>query len=337
MNGSVGNHAGSPVSESRPGEDPQYRHGAAVVSSREELVAVALPYLEEGLRAGDLTVLSCPPDTVELLRRELREPATALVDDTGLSLIGARPPDVFSHVREYAERARAEQRPRLRVLAESRAEPGPERWREEMRVDAVFNEVMAQLPVMAVCLYDRERMPDELVTSAALTHPRLLTAAGWVTSDFFESPASFVRGLPVPRAAMEDGPSVYAVDDAPSLPHLRHALGGALDAHVGDPDLRDDLHLALSEVAANAFRHGRRPVSARLWTDGLCMICTISDGGTSFDDPLAGFVPAHGYDLSRGGMGLWLARKLWDHVDLISHARGFTVRLSTTLANSALP
>lgn len=61
------------------------------------------------------------------------------------------------------------------------------------------------------------------------------------------------------------------------------------------------------------------------------MICTITDSGTTFDNPLAGFIPAHGFDLGRGGMGLWLARKLFDHVDLFPGPTGFTVRLSTTL------
>ena len=337
MDGTVGNQPGSPVPMSGLSDDHQYRHGAAVVDTHEEMLAVALPFLEEGLRAGELTVLSCPADTVELLRRELGSTATALVDDAGLSLIGARPPDVFAHVRQYAERAHAEQRPRVRVFAESVVGSGAERWREEMRVDAVFNEVMAHVPVTAVCLYDRQRMPDDVVTSAALTHPQLLTAEGWTGNDSFQPALAFVRGLPLLREPMEDGPPVYAIDDAPTLSELRHALGAVLEVHVPDPDLREDMHLALSEVAANAFRHGRRPVSARLWTDRVRMVCTISDSGTAFDDPLAGFVPAHGYDLSRGGMGLWLARKLWDHVDLISHARGFTVRLSTGLAVPALP
>jgi hypothetical protein len=30
-------------------------------------------------------------------------------------------------------------------------------------------------------------------------------------------------------------------------------------------------------------------------------------------------------------MGLWLARKLWDHVDLLSGPAGLTVRLSSPL------
>ena len=42
-------------------------------------------------------------------------------------------------------------------------------------------------------------------------------------------------------------------------------------------------------------------------------------------------MPAHGLDLSRGGMGLWLARKLWDHVDVLPTPEGLSVRLSTRL------
>jgi anti-sigma regulatory factor (Ser/Thr protein kinase) len=100
---------------------------------------------------------------------------------------------------------------------------------------------------------------------------------------------------------------------------------------VSDPEQREDLRLAASEIAANAFRHGRRPVSARVWADRRRMVCEITDSGTSFDDPFAGFLPAHGPDLGRGGMGLWLARKLWDHVDLLPGPDGLTVRLSSPL------
>ena len=47
--------------------------------------------------------------------------------------------------------------------------------------------------------------------------------------------------------------------------------------------------------------------------------------------PFAGYGPAHGDDLSHGGMGLWLARQLCDHVDILTGPDGVTVRLTTTL------
>jgi anti-sigma regulatory factor (Ser/Thr protein kinase) len=100
---------------------------------------------------------------------------------------------------------------------------------------------------------------------------------------------------------------------------------------VPDLDQREDLHLAASEIASNAFRHGVRPVSARVWADGARIVCVISDRGTTYSDPFSGFVPAHGLDLSRGGMGLWLARKLWDHVDVLPGAEGLRVRLSSRI------
>ena len=121
------------------------------------------------------------------------------------------------------------------------------------------------------------------------------------------------------------------MDDAPTLAGLRHQLGAVIASLVADRDQQEDLHLAAAEMAANAFRHGTRPVSARVWADGDRVICVISDAGTSYSDPLSGFTPAHGLDLSAGGMGLWLARKLWDHVDVMPGDSGLSVRLSTRL------
>ena len=112
---------------------------------------------------------------------------------------------------------------------------------------------------------------------------------------------------------------------------IRDRLGAVIASLVDDSDQQEDLHLGASEIAANAFRHGTRPVSARVWADGDRIICVISDRGTSYNDPLSGFTPAHGLDLSHGGMGLWLARKLWDHVDVLPAPHGLSVRLSTRL------
>ena len=44
-----------------------------------------------------------------------------------------------------------------------------------------------------------------------------------------------------------------------------------------------------------------------------------------------GFEVEEGLLKPHGGMGLWLARKLWDHVDLLPGPAGLTVRLNTRL------
>lgn len=309
---------------------PDRGHGAAVVGSRRELLATALPYLDAGLRAGDLVVLTCPPETVELLTDELGEKARAVEADARMSLLGARAPDALTMCGRFLERAVASGSGRLRVLAE--VDFGSDRadWREGQRYESVTNRLLDDA-VSALCLYDRRRLAPEVVASAAATHPVLVQGRTWRPNPAFLEPGVYVPSLPVPRVPVEDGDPVFAVDDAPTLAGLRHQLGAVIASLVPDRDQQEDLHLAAAEIAANAFRHGVRPVSAKVWADGDRVVCVISDRGTSYRDPLSGFVPAHGPDLSAGGMGLWLARKLWDHVDLLPTADGLSVRLSTRL------
>ena len=304
-------------------------HGAAVVGSEAELLAAALPFLETGLQAGDLVALTCPEDTVALLCRELGAQSSVVVSDPRMSLLGSRAPDALTMCSRYLERAVAEGSGRLRVLSEVDFGTEPADWREGQRFESVYNRLMAGAPVSAVCLYDRRRLAAPVIASAEATHPQLVGGSAWTASAGFQDPGTYVPSLPLPREPVEDGDPVFSVDDAKTLAGLRHQLGAVIASLVPDRDLQGDLHLAVSEIAANAFRHGVRPVSARVWAEGDRLVCVISDRGTSYSDPFSGFAPAHGTDLSRGGMGLWLARKLWDHVDVLPTDAGLTVRLST--------
>lgn len=326
--------ASTESSSSRPAagvDTAPLRHGSAVVASDAELLACALPFLDEGLRAGDLVALTCPPSTVELISAELGERAAAVTSEPGISLLGARAPDALGLARRYLDRAAEQGSGRLRVLAEIDFGPDPADWREGQRYESVCNRLLAGVPVSSMCVYDRRRLPAPVVASAAATHPHQVSGDTWMPSPAFQDPGAYVPALPLPREPVEDGDPVFAVDDAPTLAGLRRQLAAVIAVRVPDRDQQEDLHLAVSEIAANAFRHGVRPVSARLWAEGDRVVCVISDRGTSYEDPFSGFVPAHGPDLSQGGMGLWLARKLWDHVDVLPGPRGLSVRLSTRL------
>ena len=310
-------------------------HGAALVHSPGEAVAVAAAYVDEGLRAGDLSVLACAPQTAEAIRRVLGLRAREVEDDPRICLVGARVPDAMAVIRQRVERAAARGSGRLRVLAEPLFGSDPRRWREIRRYEAASNALVDAAPLTCLCLYDRERLPAEVLATARHTHPELWMGGVRVGNSEYRDPVGVLRDLGATREPVEAGEPVFSVDAAPALAVLRGGLRRALEAVVPDADQRADLHLGMSEVAANAFRHGRRPVSARVWADRSTVVCTISDSGTSFGNPLAGFLPAHGDDLSVGGMGLWLARKLWDDVDLVSGPEGFTVRLATGLGRAA--
>ncbi len=307
-------------------------HGAALLESAGEAVDVAAAHLEEGLRAGDLPVLAAAPDTAEAVRRALGLRARGVEEDPRICLIGVRAPDAMAAVRHLAERAADTGSGRLCVAAEPQYDADPRRWREVRRYEAAVDALAAAAPVTLLCLYARERLPAEALGTARLAHRELLTGGVWVGNPAYRRPHACLRELAVVREPVEAGEPVYAVDDVPTLPVLRGDLRRVLAAVVPDPDQRADLHLAASEVASNAFRHGRPPVSARVWADAGSVVCTVTDSGAGVGDPFAGFLPAHGDDLAAGGMGLWLARKLWDSVDLLPGVPGgFTVRLASTL------
>lgn len=303
-------------------------HAAAVVGSDDGVLAASLPFLEAGLAAGDTTVLACPPHTAALIAAGLGLRSGAVENHPRICLLDTRAPDALTVTRRVLDRARSTGSGWVRLVGQVQFGEHPRHWREGERYEAASNALLAGQPLAALCLYDARTLPDEVLDSARATHSELLVDGAYEPSSEFD-PAGFLRRLPVPREPMEDAPPVLVVTAATVLADLRHRLGAALAEHVADPDLADDLHLAVSEVAANAFRHGSPPVSARLWVGEGQLVCAITDQGSAFADPLAGFQPAHGPDLGRGGMGLWLARKLFDHVDLMPGPDGLTVRLAT--------
>jgi anti-sigma regulatory factor (Ser/Thr protein kinase) len=315
------------------GAPPESRHGhaAVVVRSQEQFLSAALPWLQAGLAGGDLTVLACDEDTADLLRGQLGPAGAALVSEPRISLRGARPPDALISLRRLLDRAADSPSGALRILGLPDFGDAPRNWRETQRYESVLNRLLHGDPVRALCVYDHRQLSEEATASARSTHPRLLVHGVPTDNPAYRQPGEYVHDLPLRREPMEQGEPVYAVSGAPTLADLRHQLAAVLAARVPDREQREDLHLAVSEIAANAFRHGSPPVSARVWASADWIVCTVTDRGTGYHDELAGFQPAHGHDLSRGGMGLWLARKLWDHVDLLSGPDGLTVRLSSPL------
>jgi len=302
----------------------EHQHDLVVVDTDDQLLTVASAVLAEGRAGGDLVHASLPGWLVDELGPANPGVRLEPVED----VTWQREPDLIMSIRKAA----AESAPRrLRLLGMVTA-PEARSWDERRRCEAITNLAYRGSAVSILCVYDRRTAPAPAIAAALATHPHLRTGDGRQVNPDYRDPRVFLDGLAAPDEPLQRTPPVLAVDVAPSLPQLRHQIRAALRGRAGNEDVEEDFHLAISEIAANAFRHGTPPVSARLWAAPDRLICTITDAGTGYRDATAGYQPAHGEDLSRGGMGLWLARKLCDHVDLVSGPEGLTVRLVTALS-----
>jgi anti-sigma regulatory factor (Ser/Thr protein kinase) len=319
----------TPVTTTEPGPS-RYLHDLLLHSSPEELAAVAVPFLRAGLDAGEVAVIATGGEPARVLHDALGDDDRLIVQSQE-EVHPGRPPAAITALRRLAEQWGGDAPRHVRVVGRTDFGPTPRDWLEWQRYEAVVNETLRPAGLWGLCTYDTRALPDEVVESGLRTHPFLVTARGRQRNAAFVEPADYLRTLPIPDEPLERTQPLLQVQDVRDFIGLRHAVADRLAGVGGDPDVLEDLHLAIDEMSSNAVRHGGPPVQLRLWASAERVVCTISDGGTGMDDPFAGYGPAHGEDLSRGGMGLWLARQLCDHVDVVDEGAGLTVRLTTVL------
>jgi anti-sigma regulatory factor (Ser/Thr protein kinase) len=305
----------------------RFRHDALLYDTSDRLVDVAVPFLLEGLAAGDAAVVATSPATADLLRDAVGGGAGVQVLDRH-DVYRARTPTAITTFRSLAEERAAVGANRVRVVGEVDFGPTERDWLEWQRYESVINSALADWPLWGLCVFDTQRLPDQVLESALRTHNSVHEPEGRVPNERFVGPAQYLRSLPVPVEPLEATPPRLSVPAVTDFIGLRHAIAAELAGLAAPRDLIEDFRLAVDEMTSNAARHGKPPVRLDLWTGADRIVCSIRDQGPGFDDPFAGYGPAHGDDLSRGGMGLWLARQLCDHVDISRDDDGVQVRLT---------
>lgn len=294
--------------------------------SPDHLASVAAPFLLEGLAAGDAAVIAVSAKTTELMREAVGNDPQVLVLERH-TVYRARTPTAITAFRKLA----AEHAPsgrRVRVVGEVDFGAAVADWQEWQRYESVINSAFAASPLWGLCVFSTD-LPEPILATARHTHPQLRTTAGRLANPDYVDPARYLTSLPVPVEPLEATPPVLAAEGVTDFIGLRHAVRAQLATVEGPADLIEDFLLAVDEMASNAVRHGQPPAGLRLWTAPGTLVCTITDSGPGWGDPFAGYGPAHGADLSYGGMGLWLARQLCDHVAIRRDERGTSVRLTT--------
>ena len=303
-----------------------YIHDALLYGSDEEFCSDAVPFLRAGLDADETAIVLCTDRPAALLTAALGGDRRVRFLPTA-EVYGRTPQAILAYQHLLEEELAAGAR-RIRVLGKVMDPDRPSSWTERLRYEAVINRALMPYPVWAVCLYDTRYLPRDVLAAVELTHPNLRTATARAANPHYLDPAEFLRRLPDrgPDPVEATAPTL-AVDDLTDLRQLRHQLGAAVAASALPADITSEFVFAVGEVTTNAIRHGQPPVRVRAWVTPNRLSCTVTDSGPGIDDPFAGYVPAH-TDPSRGGLGLWLARRLCDEVDLRRTPEGFTVRLA---------
>ena len=309
------------------GGSHRFVHDALFYDSDESMLATAVPFLAEGLAVGDSVMLVCRSRLNRLLVEALdTDSRVACRPRPGSS---GQPTQVIAG---YIDTIRdlVEPPTRLRVVGEVQFGTTPAEWIVWERYEAVINRALAPCPLWGVCMYRTVELPDEILRAGERTHPNILTRDSHATNPRYTDPSEFVRQLPhADPDPLEQSTPTFEVPGLDDIEGMRS--DGERQARGGSAlPLRkvEDFVRAVTEVATNALQHGRRPVRVRLWAAPGRLVCTVTDRGEGFNDPLAGYAPAPDGDHATGN-GLWLARLLCDQLDTAREPDGFTVRLRT--------
>jgi anti-sigma regulatory factor (Ser/Thr protein kinase) len=303
-----------------------FEHQALIYGSVGELRAAAVPFLTEGLAAGQAVVLVCrSPLTREIVTAIGRDASVRVVDPAEIFTGSARAVAALRRLALDCDGSSAG----VRIVGSVPFEGSPDGFREWGRYEAAVNVALAPLRLSSICAYDKRDVPKPVRAIIGRTHPFIRTPRAVQASPHFLDPATFVRlttpDVPDPAERAAPDVDMPAIEDVYDLAEARSAIRGALArAPVGGLTV-GDFTAAAGELLANAVQHGRPAVQLRLWIRPDRLVCTVHDRGPGFDDPLAGYIPPPDA-AERGGAGLWLARQTCDSLDMRQDRNGFRVR-----------
>jgi anti-sigma regulatory factor (Ser/Thr protein kinase) len=299
-------------------------HEAGFYGSNAEFAALIVPFAEEGIAAGEPVILGYDDRKSGLLRSWLTDPSA--VDFIGDKSLYATPGRAIATYRRLFEFHVAMGAGQIRIAGDVPHPGNGGRFEGWDRYESAVNTVWQDFPVWGRCLYDTITTPAPVLDIVERTHPRIVSPSGERrASDRYQGASAF-EGLPYTPDPLEDSTPLVELVNRPAA-DARHALAQIGRCRIPATTL-DDLLIGVSEAVTNAQRHGRPPVTVRIWATPGRIVVTVHDTGRGPADHLAGLVPApSNISHHRLGLGLWAMHQLDIGVALRHTNDGFTVRL----------
>ncbi|MGW7244012.1 anti-sigma factor RsbA family regulatory protein [Streptomyces sp. NPDC054804] len=300
-----------------PTADP-FVHPALFYRGQEEYLHGTVPFIRDGLRAGEPVAVAVPGPNLAVLRAALGEDA-AEVRFLDMTEAGRNPGRIIPKVlRAFAD---VHRRTRVRIIGEPIwVGRNSVEYPACVQHEALINPAFQGREVTILCPYDADRLDEQVLTDAYATHPVVISGGKERRSHAYAPEqviAHYNQPLPYPARADE-------LDfDADGLPGARHfAVEQA--ARFGLSGVRlEDVALIVAELTTNSVVHGGGSGSVRIWTDDDQVVCEVRDRG-HLSDPLAGRRPPGRGQL--GGRGLLMVHYLADLVRIHTNPDGTAIR-----------
>ncbi|KES05556.1 anti-sigma regulatory factor [Streptomyces toyocaensis] len=300
--------------------DP-FLHPALFYRDEREYLDGTVPFVREGLAAGEPVAVAVPGDRLRMLRDALGADAESvrLLD---MREAGRNPGRIIPGVlRAFADAQPAGRR--VRIIGEPVwAGRSSTEYPACVQHEALINAAFRGRTVTILCPYDAVRLPGHVLEDAHATHPTVIPAGSRPARDSEAyAPDAAVARYNEPLPLVTDAMTFpFAAD---SLPDARHAASDE-GRRLGLTGVTlQDLALATAELTTNSVLHGGGGGVLRVWAEDGHVLCEVRDGGR-MTDPLAGRRPA-GRD-QRGGRGLLMVNLIADLVRVHTGDRGTTIR-----------
>jgi anti-sigma regulatory factor (Ser/Thr protein kinase) len=299
-----------------------FAHEALFYGGPEDFLAGTLPFIREGLAAGEPVLVAVAAERIRLLERALGRDArhVAFVDMTRL---GRNPAAIISAWRDFL-RQEIGRRGTVRGIGE----PIWAGRSEDEVIEAQHHESLLNLAFgdgsdwRLLCPYDIASLEPEVVLAARRTHPVVVEGGRRVPSEAYIAPSGDVAPdgdlRPAPAGAEQ------VMFDVDGLAGVRQLVRRRARAAGYDSGRIADFVVAVSEITTNSIRHGGGSGTLAMWRAPDALVCEVRDVGR-IADPLAGRSRPH--PDQRDGRGLWLANELADLVQVRAGDDGNVIRL----------
>jgi anti-sigma regulatory factor (Ser/Thr protein kinase) len=295
-------------------------HQALFYRDAGEFLAGTVPFVADGLAAGEPVLVAVPAAGVDRIAAALGDSADR-VRFADMTEAGRNPGRIIPWVLHAFIEEHAGTRARM-IGEPIWAGRSDTEYPACVQHEALINAAFAGRDATILCPYDASQLDAGALSDAERTHPELV-GGGPVRPSRRYRPDEVVEEYNRPLPPAPD--SATTVDfDAGGLALVREFVG-RYAAEAGLCERRGvDLQLAVNELTTNAITHGGGRGRLAVWSEPGVVAAEVRDAGRAVRR-LAGRVPPAADRL--GGRGLVLVNYVSDLVRVYTSAAGTTVRL----------